>query len=134
MSETKRNYYLSCDKDLPSILPDNKLANHVNAASNYIKQLEEQLKEKDELIVKLKKDTDDHFKVSQQLYKNIDLAIDEIAKKDEKIKQLTQFIVNGYNYGYIEIMPIDEDDSAYNTFVELFGEKEAKRIKRECSE
>lgn len=106
----------------------------MNKAIDYVTVLKRQLKEKDELIVKLKKDTDAHFRVSQQLYKNIDLAIDEIAKKDEKIKQLTQFIVNGYNYGYIEIMPIDEDDTAYKTFVELFGEKEAKRIKRDCSE
>jgi hypothetical protein len=50
MSEAKRNYYLSCDKDLPSILPDNKLVNHVNSASNYIKELEEQNKRLIELI------------------------------------------------------------------------------------
>ena len=85
MSEAKRNYYLSCDKDLPSILPDNKLVNHVNSASNYIKELEEQIKDDEVIMGELSCEIKEYLKLLEYCCFNEDFDADLVLFKIEQI-------------------------------------------------
>ena len=61
----------------------------------------------------------------------IDCDADYIDDLEANIKRLIQFISNGYKEGYIHIDPIDRSDPAFETFKNIFGDKEAEIIARD---